>query len=763
MKIPVLAALAVVLLLVSPSSAAASDVYSVPFKGRAQLAAYAEAGLDVLGFDREHGLMVAARPDQRAQLAFAGVEPRLVQAGREPSMDKGPGPTLGLYHTYAEMETALQGLASTYPTLAELSVFGTSIEGRNLYVLKISDNVTVDEAEAECLLAGNLHSRELMSVEIPLRTAEYLLQNYGLDPAVTDLVDNREIFVMPMLNPDGHVYVEQNNAGDWWTWWRKNRRDNGNGTTGVDLNRNFDYQWGLDDQGSSPNPSSLVYRGTSGFSEPETAAFAAWTANRDLTIAFSYHSYGELLLYPWGYTYDFTVDHELFYTLGQDLTSTNGYYAGNPAMGAIYLTNGGSDDWAYGETTTKPSYLSFTPEVNSFSQGGFGPPDTQIDPTFNLLLPMNLRMIELADEPRKVLGPTAPVLSPLAFSAPEVTVSWSDNDPQDPNPVASWEVVQFTDLGHDPVDNAEVASPWWSFDGFSVSGSAASQGSSSYYSGSGDDLQNSLTSTTIYRVTPSTSTFTCQMNYQIELDWDYAYVMVSEDAGLTWSSVPGNVTTNTDPNGNNLGHGITGNSGGWVAASFDLSAYDGQDILLRIAYVTDGAVVEPGLWVDELGPVATHADETVVAAAHPTNSLTLPLSSPASYTYRVRARDAEGDVGRWSNTETALLDPVTATQEVPRRASYLAANHPNPFNPSTLLPFVVGSNGDVTRRVELTLYDAAGRVVARLVDGPMDVGAHRVRWDGLGDGGRRMPSGVYRARLTVDGEEAGRRNLVLLK
>ncbi len=99
---------------------------------------------------------------------------------------------------------------------------------------------------------GNHHARELMSVDVPLKFAEYLLTNYGIIPEVTDMVDSREIYIAPMINPDGHVYVEQNHTGDSDYWWRKNRRDNLDSSFGVDLNRNYGYQWGFDDVGSSP-------------------------------------------------------------------------------------------------------------------------------------------------------------------------------------------------------------------------------------------------------------------------------------------------------------------------------------------------------------------------------------------------------------------------------------------------------------------------------------------------------------------------------
>jgi hypothetical protein len=136
---------------------------------------------------------------------------------------------------------------ASYPALADTIHIGHAYgpTNRNLTVIKISDNVGVDENEPEVLYMGNHHARELMSVEIPLMFAQYLLQHYGSDPVVTNYVNTREIYIMPTVNPDGLAYVQANHSGASGNWWRKNRRNNGNGTFGVDINRNYSYKWGL--------------------------------------------------------------------------------------------------------------------------------------------------------------------------------------------------------------------------------------------------------------------------------------------------------------------------------------------------------------------------------------------------------------------------------------------------------------------------------------------------------------------------------------
>ncbi|MCK5642382.1 MAG: zinc carboxypeptidase, partial [Gammaproteobacteria bacterium] len=400
----------------------------VPYKSPSQIGDMVEQGIDILHLSPQGYLDVVADSrqldylfSQRVPVSVIGT-PQMAMAA--PALDNH----LGDYHTYAEMESVLAALDTNYPALASLSSIGTSVEGRTIYALKISDNVSVDEDEPEVLYIGCHHARELMSVDVPLRFAEYLLTNYGSLPEVTGLVDSREIYFVPMLNPDGHYFVQQNHGGSWWTWWRKNRRDNGDGSYGIDLNRNYGYEWGYDDIGSSPTPSSDVYRGPSPFSEPETQVIRDFSTSRNFGLWFSYHSYGELLLYPWGYISGYTPDHELYYALGDTLTSSNGYFDGNTAMGAIYTVNGDSDDWAYGDETGKDKIFAFTPEVNTYEEGGFGPPDTLIIPTFNKLLPMNMLLLDLADSPERVLPPVTPAMYPIDDPYhPIFTLSWSGN------------------------------------------------------------------------------------------------------------------------------------------------------------------------------------------------------------------------------------------------------------------------------------------------------------------------------------------------
>ena len=295
----------------------------------------------------------------------------------------------GPYYTYQEAVNALNTIHNNFPNLttAPLNI-GTTWEGRTIYAMKISDNPDQNENEPAVLLNGVHHAREPIGCSIVIEFAKYLLNRYGTDPDITWLIDNRELWIVPVVNPDGYVYNETLSSG----LWRKNRRNNGGGIYGVDLNRNYGYMWGYDDQGSSPDPSSEIYRGPSPFSEPETQAMRELCDSIKPVIALNYHSYSNLLLFPWGYDTYYTPDDPLFRAMSIVMTEKSGYTYGTP-WELLYTANGDSDDWMYGEQNEKPKILAFTPEVGE----DFWQPDTNtIIEQINENLPMNMFVLKAA-------------------------------------------------------------------------------------------------------------------------------------------------------------------------------------------------------------------------------------------------------------------------------------------------------------------------------------------------------------------------------
>jgi murein tripeptide amidase MpaA len=286
------------------------------------------------------------------------------------------------------VETELAALADTFSTIASVSSIGTSVQGRDIWALKISDNVSTDEPEKVVALLGAHHAREWISVEVPLKIAQYLLQNYESNPVVQEYVDEAEIWVVPMVNPDGHHYSVTSDR-----LWRKNRRNNGDGSYGVDLNRNYEHGWG--GPGSSGDTFSDTYRGPSPFSEPESQACRDFLSDIQPSALISYHSYSQLILFPWGHTYEPAPDKPLLESLAVSMADKikavhNVSYTPDQASG-LYLASGDTVDWLYALLGVPAYTIELRPRS---SYPGFVLPESEIQPTYEENLPAALFLID---------------------------------------------------------------------------------------------------------------------------------------------------------------------------------------------------------------------------------------------------------------------------------------------------------------------------------------------------------------------------------
>src|SRR5450432_1115484 len=208
------------------------------------------------------------------------------------------------FRDYQAISARVQELAVLAPDRAEAKVIGTSIEGRPLWALRIGNGPT------KILLDGTQHAREWISAMVTTCVADRLVRDYDRDPAIKALVDRAELWVVPVVNPDGYQF-------SWSTsrYWRKNRRER----TGVDLNRNFGVAWG--GAGSSHNERSEVYRGAYAFSEPESAALRDLAMRERFAFHVDFHAYGQLILYPWSYTGTPAKDRDRFAAVGDGIAS----------------------------------------------------------------------------------------------------------------------------------------------------------------------------------------------------------------------------------------------------------------------------------------------------------------------------------------------------------------------------------------------------------------------------------------------------------
>jgi hypothetical protein len=367
--------------------------------------------------------------------------------------DADPGDTpgfgfgsMGGYYTWSEVVAKLDEMRADYPALitAKQSL-GLSHEGRDIWQVKISDQPDLAEGEPAILYTALTHAREPEGMMVLLYYMFYLLENYGTDPEATYLVNEREMYFVPVLNPDGYERNRTTNPGG-GGMWRKNRRVNGGGTYGVDLNRNYGYNWGYDNQGSSPTPSSDTYRGPAPFSEPETSALRVFHQGRAITTAFHYHTYGNYEIHPFGYaqnTFPPEPDYSLYQYYGFEIAAMNGFLVGSAWQTVNYATNGDAVDWSYGEQNEKNKVFAFTPEVGTQSDG-FWPPTTRIVPLAELNRGPNLYWAWIAGSRAVLAAVLAPATVPagttaqvttevanygLGAAATDVTVALATSDP----------------------------------------------------------------------------------------------------------------------------------------------------------------------------------------------------------------------------------------------------------------------------------------------------------------------------------------------
>ncbi|MFG3659943.1 M14 family metallopeptidase [Streptomyces sp. NPDC047706] len=375
------------------------------------------AGVTVDDAD-DHTVFVSGRADQIRKLRSLGYE--ITPLGAAPDRSAGEDDVRlfdfpsadSRYHNYAEMTSEINSAVAAYPGLVSQRVIGTSYQGRNIVAVKISDNVGTDEAEPEVLFTHHQHAREHLTVEMALYLLRELTTDYGTDSRVTNLVNSREIWIVPDLNPDGGEYDIATGS---YRSWRKNRQPNaGSSAVGTDLNRNWDYRWGCCG-GSSGSPSSDTYRGRAPESAPEVKVVADFVRSRvvggkqQIKAGIDFHTYSELVLWPFGYTYSDTTtgmtadDRNAFATVGRKMAASNGY---TPEQSSdLYITDGSIDDYLWG--SQKIFGYTFEMYPRGFSGGGFYPPDEVIERETSRNRDAVLQLLENADCMYRSIGKEA--------------------------------------------------------------------------------------------------------------------------------------------------------------------------------------------------------------------------------------------------------------------------------------------------------------------------------------------------------------------
>lgn len=594
--------------------------------------------------------------------------------------------SMGGYLTYQEMLDELDQMKALYPNLItakeNISNFLTegqpdnsvspSIGGNGIKWVKISDNPSTAEGEPQILYSAIHHAREPASLSQLIFYMWYLLENYDTNPEVKSIVDNTELYFIPVVNPDGYLYNEKTdpNGGG---FWRKNRK-NGHG---VDNNRNYEYfingdptngMWGGD--GSSGNTGSEIYRGSAPFSEVENQAMKWFVEQHDFVMAFNNHSHGDLLLRPYGYAINTPSPEEvLLNSIGQELVSKNGF--NNILSSELYAAAGDSDDFMYGTVGTHDKIYAYTPEIGP----SFWPPSSQIIPISKGMMYLNLTAAKMVNNYASVASTGSQYVGNNAtisatYDIKRLGVAGTGNFTVSVHPVSSnivfvgggdtfsgMEILETasgdvnltlaggTAAGDDIVyelvvnngsyetktvvtkkfgsltpvfeDAGDSATNNFTNNGWGTTGSTFVSPSSSITDSPNGNYQNDdnktiALSSPIDLTTATGASLSFFAKWNIENNWDYTQVEVSTNNGGSWEPQCGIYTNAGSSNGfQPEGEPLyDGVQDDWVLEEIDLSDYLGETILVRFQFASDGAERRDGFYFDDL--TISIVDETVL-------------------------------------------------------------------------------------------------------------------------------------------------------
>ncbi len=579
--------------------------------------------------------------------------------------------SMGGFHTYSELLDELDLMHELFPELiSEREAISdiNSIEGRQIYWVRISTSPQETTTKPKVLYTALTHAREPASMQQMLFQMWYLLENYDEDPEVTYLVDNLEMYFVPCVNPDGYLFCEFTNPGG-GGMQRKNMRQNSDGSTGVDLNRNFGYKWGYDNFGSSPTPSSQTYRGTGPFSEPETQNLKIFAEEYEFSLALNNHTFSDLLIYPWGYDNTLTPDSLKYIEFAKFLTEENNYVYGTVYETLMYYANGVSDDWFYGEQETKNKVFAFTPEAGAPSDG-FWPAEDRIIDICAGHVHMNNALAHLALPYAKTTVVSEPyftetitdinfsiknlgLYSPANYTVSLQAISDNISSVGDPVTFENMEVLQLSSGSiylevdqnitsseniefvvtlcngmyqwHDTIINfygvPEVvffdscdSMDNWDSDVWGVCNETYYSAPGSLADSPGGNYQNN-TNAEIVLTEPIdlTDALLAEINFmtwfEIEKNWDYAQFLISNDDMASWEPLEGKYTekgSNFQDTGKPLYHGFIDD---WVLEKVNLENYLGDTIWLKFKFVSDFDINYSGFYFDDFKVTVLYKQE----------------------------------------------------------------------------------------------------------------------------------------------------------
>ena len=569
--------------------------------------------------------------------------------------------TMGGYYKLEEIYREMDTMRYLYPNLVpQKAIIGMSVENRPIYSMVFTTNPDSIGLKPQMLFTAVHHSQEPGSSQQLIYFMHYVLENYGVKPNITYLLNNLDIFFVPCINPDGYMYNQTSNPTGGGTW-RKNRRHNDLISYGVDLNRNYGIEWGYDNIGSQPIGSSPWYRGTAAFSEPESSAMRDFINAHSFKIAINWHSYGNLFIYPWNYKNIYTADSATYVTFAKIITSESDYRYGTVAETYGYQSNGDADDWAYGDETSRKKIISITAEIGPMDEG-FWPASNRIEPLSKQSLTMNLNTLRLmldyawlTDKGGRFISPTLPKLNyriqcvgldtPSTFTVSVQSLDGLQQLPPFSHVYSNMTLLQFADSSFNfipmgvlmpygtelnfvvNVDNGKfvyrdtiqkilgdtvclfsddaTTITQWDASGWEVTDETAYSGNSCFTESANGNYSILNTSTltlnnpvnlTLY----SHASLNFRAKWDIEKGNDYLQVFYSIDNGTSWNPLCGKYTTvGTDDQ--QEGYPVyDGSQPEWIYEDIDLDFLCGNNVLFRFTFKSDQSNNFDGFYLDDI-------------------------------------------------------------------------------------------------------------------------------------------------------------------
>lgn len=651
------------------------------------------------------------------------------------------------YHSYADITMILRNMASTYPAICKLdSLPIKTFQNRWIYALKISDNPFIEEEnEPGLLVDGCHHAREWATIEVVLYFANHFLSQYATNSEIRDIVDNTEIYCVPVVNVDGYIYDYNGNGQVEWRW----NREPFEGTIGTDCNRNYGCcsgdlkgDWGAADSSKAMHrPGAETFCGPCANSGNEIQALTIYAGSRIINAYMSYHSYGELLMWGWGYTQAPIPDVETASRFGNRMASMvnridGGTYTPGQVSSVLYYTSGASEDWLYSwmHWVAGVANLSYVTEV------GYSFYPTQVLDSicrcnFNAL--KYLAQLTRDSIPMLCEGVVAP---PQVYDIGSVganfTVRWHPLNSFENHPIG-WELVEFSDPSV-ITDSLESGFDRWILKGFALATNPVHSGTHSFFSGNVAGQNTVVTSIHPYLVkTGDSLTFWCY--YNLEPGHDVAVAEVSEN-NLEWF----NIDTLR----------FTGEQINWQRKAYSLTAWIGRSVFIRFRCMYDDGTQYGGLYLDDIWP-ACRFDTVQSISQNITDTLyQFTNHATGTYYYCARGNNAAWGWGEYSTLKQADVILGVAEHQTPDAtpaAPYITLS-PNPTRIRMEIRFLITDNR--LRRnsdgIKIDIYDATGSLI-KVFHQPASAIGHpsSISWNLCDQSGHKVPSGVYLIHLSA--------------